>query len=57
MHHSLAEGRGAWVQVIDGAIEVNGNALKSGDGAQIETVADLTVTAQENTEFLLFDLA
>ena len=57
VQHSLAQGRGAWVQVIDGAIEVNGNPLKSGDGAQIEDVAELTVTAKEDTEFLLFDLA
>ena len=55
--HSVAKGRGAWVQVVDGAIEVNGTALKSGDGAQIEGVEELTVTATADTEFLLFDLA
>ena len=55
--YQLAEGRGAWVQVVDGAIEVNGTALKSGDGAQIEDVSDLSITAKEATEFLLFDLA
>ena len=55
--HELAAGRGAWVQVVDGEIEVNGTALKSGDGAQIEDVSALTVTAKQDTEFLLFDLA
>ena len=55
--HSLSQGRGAWIQVVDGAIDVNGTALKSGDGAQIEEVELLTITAKDNTEFLLFDLA
>src|SRR5262249_17768576 len=39
--HHIGKGRGAWIQVVDGVIEVNGAALKSGDGAQIEDVADL----------------
>lgn len=55
--HSLGKGRGAWVQVVDGAIEVNGTALKSGDGAAIEDIDELAIAAKENTEFLLFDLA
>jgi len=55
--HDLASGRGAWVQVVDGEIEVNGTALNSGDGAQIEDVSTLTITARQDTEFLLFDLA
>jgi redox-sensitive bicupin YhaK (pirin superfamily) len=57
VHHKLAKGRGAWVQVIDGAIEINGAVLKSGDGAQIEEVEELSITAKSNSEFLLFDLA
>ena len=55
--HDLAKGRGAWVQVVDGEIDVNGTPLTSGDGARIEDVASLTVTAKHDTEFLLFDLA
>lgn len=57
VRHSIAKGRGAWVQVVDGAIEVNGTPLKSGDGASIEDVGELAIEANENTEFLLFDLA
>jgi redox-sensitive bicupin YhaK (pirin superfamily) len=55
--HQLAPGRGAWVQVIDGEIDLNGTRLSSGDGAQIEDVGSLDVTAKQDTEFLLFDLA
>ena len=54
--HSLAAGRGAWVQVVSGALTVNGQALGSGDGAALEDVAEITLTATEDAEFLLFDL-
>ncbi|MGZ4821910.1 MAG: pirin family protein, partial [Terriglobales bacterium] len=33
VNHKLAKGRGAWVQVIRGEIEVNGKKLAAGDGA------------------------
>ena len=55
--HSLADGRGAWVQVVDGDISVNGQSLKSGDGAAIEDVATIEIAAAAKSEFLLFDLA
>jgi redox-sensitive bicupin YhaK (pirin superfamily) len=58
VHHELADGRGAWVQVINGAIEMNGRKLTAGDGASIENESMLTVTGQSgSSEFLLFDLA
>ncbi len=55
--HDLAEGRGAWVQVARGAVEVNGTALEQGDGAAVEKEAAVRVTATKDAEVLLFDLA
>ena len=55
--HSVAEGRGVWVQLIDGELEINGVALGKGDGVSIEGVGELAITAKEESEFLLFDLA
>ncbi len=53
----LAEGRHAWIQLISGAIDVNGFTLDAGDGAAISQEAVLTIRAYEdNSEFLLFDL-
>src|SRR5689334_1637469 len=52
----LPAGRGAWVQVIDGAVEVNGTTLNSGDGLAIEKTDNVAVTALKASEFLLFDL-
>jgi len=55
--HSLAKGRGGWVQLIEGALTVNGVAMAKGDGMQIEGVDQLSIAALEDSEFLLFDLA
>jgi quercetin 2,3-dioxygenase len=56
LSHTLAAGRGAWVQVVDGNIEVNGKTLTSGDGLAIEDVERLDIAARGKAEFLLFDL-
>jgi quercetin 2,3-dioxygenase len=55
--HELAEGRYAWVQLISGELEINGETLKPGDGAAIseETLLKFKANA-DGTEFLLFDL-
>lgn len=55
--HQPAPGRGQWIQVARGAIEVNGTALGKGDGAAIADEAALAIVAQQNAEFLLFDMA
>jgi redox-sensitive bicupin YhaK (pirin superfamily) len=55
--HSPAPGRGVWVQVIHGALDVGGEPLAGGDGVSIEDVASLALTAKADAEFLLFDLA
>lgn len=57
LSHQLDAGRGAWVQVVDGTITVNGISLKGGDGLALEDVTALNVSAQTEAEFLLFDLA
>ena len=58
--HELAKGRGVWIQVVNGAIEVNGKKLAAGDGAAIEDEKFVTITGRSESgtsEFLLFDLA
>ncbi len=57
VEHPLAPGRGAWIQVARGSVDVNGTALTAGDGAAIENEPSLTITASEPAEILLFDLA
>ena len=53
----LADGRHAWVQLISGSLDVNGETLSAGDGAAISEEIMLTLKAfDDNSEFLLFDL-
>ncbi|HEX6124888.1 MAG TPA: pirin family protein [Pyrinomonadaceae bacterium] len=53
----LASGRHAWVQLISGSLDVNGEKLSAGDGAAVSDESSLTLkAASHNTEFLLFDL-
>ncbi len=53
----LAAGRHAWIQLINGKLDVNGETLEPGDGAAISEETSLAIKAlAEKSEFLLFDL-
>jgi redox-sensitive bicupin YhaK (pirin superfamily) len=55
--HELTDGRHAWVQLISGSLDVNGEVLNAGDGAAISEEKMLKLKAlDDETEFLLFDL-
>jgi len=57
VNHSIEPGRKAWVQVIRGEVAVNGEALRTGDGAAVERESNIAVTARaDGSEILLFDL-
>lgn len=55
--HRLESGRHAWVQVARGAVMINGLPLKAGDGAAVSEDDALQISANDNSEILLFDLA
>ena len=55
--YPLSAGRAAWVQVMRGALAVNGEQLAAGDGAAVVGVDALTLDAASGAEALLFDLA
>lgn len=56
--HDMEAGRGAWVQVYAGAITVNGQTLRDGDGLAIESESRIAITGGSGGgELLLFDLA
>ncbi len=54
--HALKKGRGGYIYVIDGAVQVNGMALEQGDALEARDEEALTITALAPTEFVLFDL-
>lgn len=53
---ALASGRGAWVQVARGELEINGQPILTGDGASIEKESQLEIHSTTGAELLLFDL-
>jgi quercetin 2,3-dioxygenase len=55
--HALRPGRHAWVQVARGSVELNGQPLRSGDGAAVSEETSLALSAHEPAEVLVFDLA
>ena len=55
--HELKAGRKGWVQVMRGAVDVNGKAASAGVGVSVEGEAILTITSHaDSSEILVFDL-
>ena len=54
--HTVAPGRGMWIQVATGALRVGDVALAQGDGAHAEDAGTVAITATADGEALLFDL-
>ena len=57
IEHALAPGRHAWLQVARGSVEVSGQKLRAGDGLAASDEAELAISASDDAEVLLFDLA
>jgi redox-sensitive bicupin YhaK (pirin superfamily) len=55
--HQVEPGRYSWVQVARGALKLNDNYMKQGDGAAVSDESSLTLVGTEPAEALLFDLA
>lgn len=55
--HDLAPGRDAWLQVIRGHVTADGRDMRAGDGAAVTDQRGLVISAAEESEILLFDLA
>ncbi|GAA0779168.1 pirin family protein [Roseibium denhamense] len=55
--YDIKAGRKVWIQLIKGALSVNGQTLTAGDGLGLWDTGAISLTAQENADFLLFDLA
>ena len=56
--HALKAGRKSGIQVVGGAVEVNGKPAVAGDGVAVEDEAVLSITSRaDDSEVLVFDLA
>jgi redox-sensitive bicupin YhaK (pirin superfamily) len=55
--HEIDAARCAWLQLARGNVNLNGTNLNAGDGAAINKESRVELSAAEDSEFLLFDLA
>ena len=53
----IAVGRHVWLQVLRGSIETDSHVLSTGDAVAISNETRLTVSATNNAQLMLFDLA
>ena len=56
VNHRLAAHRFAWVQLIQGDLDLNGVKLAPGDGASLNGEAELNFASAKGAHFLLFNL-
>ncbi|HEY0335035.1 MAG TPA: pirin family protein [Stenotrophomonas sp.] len=57
IEHALPPGRGAYLQVARGQLEVNGAILSAGDAVQVSDESLLVLEKAQEAEVLLFDLS
>ncbi|MEM6623217.1 MAG: pirin family protein [Pseudomonadota bacterium] len=55
--HVIAPRRGVWVQMIKGTIKANDDRISAGDGLALIREPDIRIQAEEDAEFILFDMA
>ncbi len=52
----LGEQRHAWIQLIEGDLDLNGTKLSPGDGASLDDEKEVRLASAKGAHFLLFDL-
>lgn len=53
----LDEGRDAWLHVARGSVNLNGEELRTGDGAGVQAESQLTLEGVDDAEVVLWELA
>jgi redox-sensitive bicupin YhaK (pirin superfamily) len=57
VEHALGDGRGAYLYVIEGDVEVNGQRMETGSAAQVTAEARFGIAAAATSELILVDVA
>ncbi|MBN1302456.1 MAG: pirin family protein [Melioribacteraceae bacterium] len=55
--YRLSAGRGVWLQVVKGILNIADQSLESGDGIGIRTEDEYIIEFNDDTEILLFDVS
>jgi quercetin 2,3-dioxygenase len=56
LQHRFGPGRGGYLYVIDGRVEVDGDRLRTGDAAKVAGATDLTLRTDVAAELILVDV-
>jgi len=56
LQHAADASRKIFVQIIEGDLDVNGETIGAGDGLKIESEDGIAITANVDSEFLVFDM-
>lgn len=54
--HELKPRRHAWIHVAEGEVAINGETLKTGDGAAVSDESVLAFTGKSDSQVLMFDM-
>ena len=57
VEHALGDGRGAYLYVIEGDIDVNGQRMETGSAAQIADETSIAITANADSELIVVDVS
>jgi redox-sensitive bicupin YhaK (pirin superfamily) len=57
VEHALGDGRGAYLYVIEGDVEVKGQRMETGSAAQVTAEERIDIAATATTELILVDVA
>jgi redox-sensitive bicupin YhaK (pirin superfamily) len=57
VEHEMSEDRGAYLYVIEGGADVNGERMQTGDAAQITDERSIRISADATTELILVDVS
>lgn len=55
LEHAFGPGRGGYLYVIDGRLDVDGEQLRTGDAIKVEDEADLSITTDLGAEIILIE--
>jgi quercetin 2,3-dioxygenase len=56
LRHSFGSGRGGYLYVIDGRVDVDGEPLRSGDALKVTAAADFALRTDVGAELILIDV-
>ena len=56
LEHTFEPGRGGYLYVIDGRVELDGDQLRTGDAAKVTGAADMTLRTDVAAELILVDV-